>query len=143
MAKKTNRLASLFTDFTGKFELPSKVDSDGLGADLGIPDGRKVISASYAFDQSEDSYEYGAVLGQVEKSHSSAFSASVMTSEPIRGITERIDDQGRYYVVGSRDGLKSRSDAEVQKGYMDDVSRIARSNDQYKGLKRRLFGGDR
>jgi hypothetical protein len=143
MAKqKINRLASVFADFANRFELPHKVDRDGLGADLGIPDGDRTVFAGYAFAPSEDSYDFGAVLGQVDKSNMPAFSSELLSSEPIRGITERIDDRGRIFVVGNRDGLQSRSDVDIQKGYMDDVSRISKSSDQFKSLIRRVLGED-
>jgi hypothetical protein len=139
MTKKVNRLASLLTDFSDKFELPSRIDPDGLGADLGIPHRDKTIFAGYAFDPSEDSYEFGAALGQVDRTHISRFSSEVLTSEPIRGITERVDGQGRFLVLGSRDGLGNQSDADIQRGYMDDVSRISKSYDQFRGLINRIL----
>lgn len=139
MGKKLNRLASLFADFADKFELPNRIDPDGLGADLGIPHRDKTIFVGYAFDPSEDSYEFGAALGRVDKTHLPRFSSEVLASEPIRGITERVDEQGRFLVMGSRDGLRGRSDADIQKGYMDDVSRISKSYDQFRRLIDRMF----
>lgn len=134
MTRSINRLASLFADFADKFELPSTLDPDGLGADLAIPHRDKTIFASYAFDPSEDSYEFGAALGKVDKTDLPSISSQVLTSESIRGITERVDDQGRLLVLGGRDGLGSHSDAEIRRGFMDDVSRIAKSYDKYGGL---------
>lgn len=140
MARKRNRLATLLQDFGEKYELPQKLDSDDLGADLGIPDGNQTIFVSYSFDASEDSYEFGAALGKVEENEKYKFSWEVLNSEPIRGITERIDAEGKYLITGSRDGLTELSDAEIQKRYLDDVSRITEANQQFKGFFKRLFG---
>lgn len=140
MIKYQNRLASLFQDFTDKFELPRRIDPDGLGADLGIPDRDKMISAGYVFHPSGDSYEFGAPLDQVSKSDIPRFTSELLTSRPIRGITERIDDRGRVLVMGSRDGLTSRADADIVKGYMDDVARISASSDQVRDIMSRIRG---
>ena len=142
MSKKANRLSSLFDDLKNKFEFDGKIDSDGLGAEIGIPDHEKTIFVSYAFDPSQDSYEFGTALGQIDEEHILAVASEVMFSQPIRGITERIDDQGRFIVTGSRDGLQNLPDIDVQKGYMDDVSRISESNEQFKGILGRLFKND-
>lgn len=134
MSKQRNRLASLFESFGNKYELPLNVDQDDLGGELGIHDGNQTIFTSYSFDPSEDSYEFGAALGQIKDEDLRPVSWEVMHSAPIRGITERIDDQGRYLITGSRDGLRELSDADIQRRYLDDVSRIAESNDQFKDI---------
>lgn len=140
MANILNRIASLFGDFAERYELPHKIDPDGQGADLGIHYKNKMISAGYNFAPSEDSYEWVAALGKVNISDIPHISVNVMNSEPIRGVTERITSEGKYVVFGSRDGLGRLSDAEVQRGFMDDVSRITETYDQFNNHISKLRG---
>ena len=134
--KAHNRPAFLLGSFANNFELPYKPDEDSLGADLGIPYKGKTITAGYAFDGSEDSYGYVAAVGQVQPSQIPDVAARICTSEPIRGVTERITPAGKHVVLGSRDNLNALTDAQVENCYMDDVSRITRAFDQFNELKK-------
>ena len=119
-----NRLAAIFEKFATSFELNHRLDEDKAGVLVGIPESGKLIHTMYTFDESEDGYEFGAALGRVDQSHQADFALEVLTSEPVRGITERIV-QDRFVVLGSRNGLGDLSDVEIQRGYMDDVGRIS------------------
>jgi hypothetical protein len=137
MRKKTNkknRLTSLFGNFADKFELPHKPDLDGRGADLGIPYDNKTITVGYNFDPSEDSYEFGAALGKVDPPNIPTIANEVVTSASVRGITERINHDGKFVILGSRDSLTHIPDGEIQRGFMDDVSRVTEAYDQFKGF---------
>lgn len=129
--QKPNRLSRLFGDFTNKFELPGKVDPNGLDAELGIPYDGKLITNNITFDSSDDSYEYVAALGMVNIADVQDVTEKLMDSDPIRGNAERLKKDGKYVVYGSRDGLKNITDAEVQKGFMDDVYRVTKSYDKF------------
>lgn len=129
--EEINRLASLLEDLANTFELPCVLDPDGQGADLGIPYGSKTISSGYSFAPTEDSYEYVAALGEVAIPELPVISSRTMASDPIRGITERITPEGKFVVFGSRDGLESLPDVEIQRGFMDDVARVTEAYDQF------------
>ena len=134
---KPNRLARLFGDFTNKFELPGKVDPNGLDAELGIPYDGKLITNNVTFDPSDDSYEYVSAFGKVNKDDIQDVNSKLMNSDPIRGNTERLKKDGKYIVYGSRDGLKNISDADIQKGFMDDVYRVTKSYDLFNELTKK------
>jgi hypothetical protein len=121
-----NRLAAVFGQFGKNYEFPHSVDPDWQGGELGIPESGKLIHSRWAFDRSEDGYEWAANLGHVEEHEIPSVAVGIVTSEPIRGVTERIVGD-RIIATGSRDALSNVSDAEIQRGYMDDVSRISAS----------------
>jgi len=125
IARKDNRIASTFERFAINYEFQHSVDSDRQGAEIGVPESGKLIHARYRFDPSENGYEWAANIGQVSRSEKGRVSSNVMSSKPVRGITERIVGD-RLVIMGSRDALKNLSDAEIQRGLMDDVSRISR-----------------
>ena len=136
MAKiKSSRLAEILTDFAKSFELPHKLDPDENSVDLGIPFENRLIFASYSFDASEDSYEFGAALGKVNEVDIPIMAEKLILSRPIRGITERLDQKGKLIVFGSRDGLNRMSDSELQSAFLDDLSRITRSSDHFEKLR--------
>lgn len=131
MANK-NRLPSILSDFAKRFELPHKMDKDGLGAELGIPYDDKTINASYSFDESGDGYEFVAGIGKIDLDKKDQFASRVMQSEPVRGITERITQDGKYVALGSRTGLKNQAAGEIQRGLSDDVFRVTSVYDKFK-----------
>lgn len=130
---KKNRLANLIQDFAKEFELNHKVDNDKCGALLGVPESGKLIHTKYTFDESQDGYVFGAALAHVEPSEASDIARKILTSEPIRGLTERII-QDRLVVLGSRDNLNNLSDADVQRGFMDDAARVSEYHKRLKGF---------
>ncbi len=125
-AQKRNRLALNFGQFASKYEFPHRIDHDGNTAEIGIPESGKLLHVRYKFDPSEDGYEWIANIGRVKESEKKEVAVKVMSSKPIRGVTERIIGD-RLVIMGARDGLRSLSDIEIQRGYMDDVARISRS----------------
>ena len=124
-AKKVNRLAYNFEQFASKYEFPHSIDPDANRAEIGIPESGKLLRARYQFDSSEDGYGWVANIGRVKKSEREEVAIRVMTSKPVRGVTERIIGD-RLVLFGSRDGLRTLSDAEIQRGFMDDISRVSR-----------------
>mgnify|MGYP001331284658 CR=1 FL=1 len=133
-----NRLQGLLQDFTSKYELPCKPDENELWSDVGLPDGNDLVFVGFAFAKNEDSYDYMAALGSVTDEQKLALSIAIMQGEPIRGITERIDESGKYIVLGGRDGLSTLADADVMKGMMDDLARVAEANEQYRNYRTTL-----
>ncbi len=119
-----NRLASIFNRFIKDKKLTGRVDSDQLGAELTVLVRGKAIHVRYNFDQEEDNYEFGAALHKVNPSTRERTTLLTMTSQPVRGITERII-ANKFVILGSRDGLKELSDESIFRRYMDDVARIA------------------
>lgn len=135
----SNRLAKLLKGITNKLEIPYKEDADGLGANVGIPDGKEMIVSGYSFHENEDSYEFGSALAKINKSQIPEVSQEIATSDPIRGITERIDPKtGVIQVWGSRDNLSNQPDEDIQKGYMDDWARTAQAYDVVKGILKKI-----
>jgi hypothetical protein len=127
------RLAREFEIFAENFELPHKVDGDQLGANLGIPESGQLIQARWDFHESGDSYDFGAVLGEVNPlniANTAKFALRILTSKPTRGLTERIIGN-KVVVVGGRDNLKNLSDIQIRRDYMDDVARVATSYKRY------------
>jgi hypothetical protein len=120
-----NRLPKNFDEFASNFELPHKIDSDGSGAKLGIPESGKLIQARYFFDSSDDNYEWAAVIGEVREEDKSQVALDIIESTPKRGIIERILSD-KLVIFGSRDNLCGRTDDDIQAGFQDDVSRISR-----------------
>lgn len=121
---KQNRLARLMHDFALRMELLHKIYADGSGAMLVIPESEKSIIARYNFDPSGDSYTFGAVLRGIQNKDLAVFALRILTSKPMIGITERILDE-KFVVLGGRDMLHERNDAQVIEGFMDEVARIA------------------
>jgi hypothetical protein len=132
--EERNRIAFLLEDMASKFELPYKTDADTLGLSLGLPAKDKMIIVNYVLDEAEDSYVFGAALGQIDESNLPKISKKLATSEPIMGITERIEEHGKFIVMGSRDNLRRLSDTDIERTFMDDLARIAKVYDQFEAL---------
>ena len=125
-----NRLLDILKEFAEKFELPFKPDPSQPWADIGFSDDSDLNFVGFAFDPDENYYEFVSAIGTAPSESILEFSNAILTSEPIRGITERIDETGKIIVVGGRDGLKSLSNVEIMNGIMDDLARVAESKDQ-------------
>ena len=135
MSSKMKRLARLFGLFGSHHELPHRVDGDGSGANLGIPDQGKLIRARYQFNPSGNGYQFGAVVAKVGNSERGRVASQIMSSRATPGITERF--MGRKIVaMGERDGLNSVSDAEIIDGFRGDVARIVRTHRRIRKLRR-------
>ena len=130
--KKTNRLGHLFSDFIRSFELTGKVDSNWLGAELAIPIRDKTVYINYVFSDSDDYYEYGAVLVDLKGHDIPSFSESLLRGDAIGGLTERITHDNKLYVSGMRNGLSGWQDEDVKYGYMDDLARVASAYEQFR-----------
>ena len=92
-----NRLSSLFDDFAKRNDLRLEVDEDNQKAKLEIQltNNDELVSVSYSFHSSEDGYEYFAALGQInDPDKITDLSSSILSGEPIRGITQRITENG-------------------------------------------------
>ena len=61
-----------------------------------------------------------------------SFLKGLVGNHQIRGITERLGADGKYSIFGSRDGLANLPDVDIQKFYMDDVSKVTEAFDQFK-----------
>jgi hypothetical protein len=135
IAYKANRIASVFERFATNYEFPHRLDPNRQGAEIGVPDRGRLIHARYNFDPSEDGYEWAANIGPVSRSQRGRVALNVMRSKPVRGVTERIL-RDRLVIAGSRDTLSNASDTEIQRGFMDDISRISschRRKDEFFG----------
>jgi hypothetical protein len=129
---RKSRLASLFALLAEQYELPYTIDPDGLGVDVGIPSGDEMLFVVYTFDKSDDGYEFGSALGKVNESDIQELAVRILQSDSVPGITERLDDENRIVVLGGRNNLHALSDTDLQKGYMDDLARIAEIHERLK-----------
>lgn len=126
MAKgKNNRLAHLFGEMSNTYELPHSIAPDHLEAEVGIPVGNDLVHASYIFGETEDDYEFGAALLDLNGTNVSQFAEKLLRGASIPGITERINEDNKFYVSGGRNGVSGWGDEDVKYGYMDDLARIA------------------
>lgn len=129
-----NRLARLLKKVADEHELTCKIDNDGLGGEVIVPVKGGYAFANYTFDEKEDWYDFGAVIKPLDGKTLEDASYKVLTSPPIRGLTERIDNSGRLSVNSGRDNLVALADLDIETGYMEDMARIAEAFDQYRGL---------
>jgi hypothetical protein len=134
---KITHLANQLGEFSKKYELPVKISSDGTDGELGIPYDGKLIFGNYTFDESEDGYELAANLGKVSRENLQSTAKRLVTSEPVRGVSERISEDGTYSMYSSRDNLKNLSAADIQKGFMDDVFRTTQSYEKFKEVTKK------
>ena len=119
---KNNRLARLWDEFALRFELMHKMYADGSGGELIIPESRS-INAKYHVHESQKSYTFGASLRGLPDEGLAEYALEILNSEPVIGLVERFID-GKFVVLGGRNGLENISDAELIRYYMDDVARI-------------------
>src|SRR5688500_18006352 len=126
MANKKDRLFVQFKRFASESEMLHNSDEKNKECNVGIPNNGRMLHAKWTFDDSGDSYEYGANLGKVEKSDESRVALGVMKSKPIVGQSERIDN-GALIVLGQRDRQSKLTNAETRRNFMDDVAKIAKA----------------
>lgn len=121
---ESNRLKLILEEFANGYEFPFQGSQENDEATIGIPASGKLVHTKYIFDPSGDGYEYMAVLDDVKESEINEIAKKVMTSNPTRGVTERIINN-KFVIFGDQDSLADRSDAEIERGYMDDIYRIS------------------
>lgn len=129
---RQNRLSFLFGEMANSYELPHTIDHDNLGAEIGVPVSSGMVFVNYVFDESEEYYDFGAALLNLRSQDVASFSEKILRSEAIPGITERITEEDKLYVSGTRNGLSGWGNEDVKYGYMDDLARIAEAYEQYK-----------
>lgn len=120
----SSRLAKLLLDFARIYEFKISVNPDFSGAVLGIDYRGNLYDARYEFHPSGESYQIGVAARSLRGLDKKQFSHNLLRSEATVGITERIAG-GKVVILGGKDGLGNRSDAEIQRGYQDDVARIS------------------
>ena len=125
---KRNRLVDIFKKCANRYGLRWKQENKAWALD--IPVNKKLVHARFTFDESENSYEFGAPLAQVDEENRAKFAQNILNSEPVRGITERIVGD-KFYILGSKDGLSYLPDEEVENSFKDDIYRIA---EYFRGL---------
>lgn len=125
---KRNRLVDLFKKCANRYGLSWKRENKAW--ELGIPVNRKLVYARFTFDESGNSYEFGAALSPVDEENCAKFAQNILNSQPVRGITERIVGD-KFYILGSKDGLSYLPDEEVENSFKDDIYRIA---EYFRGL---------
>ncbi|MFN8442115.1 MAG: hypothetical protein U0175_15140 [Caldilineaceae bacterium] len=124
-----SRLQKIFEKFARDNDLPYK--QNGQVWNLGIPVQGTIVQVRYHFSSSDDSYEFGATVGKVKQENLARTAQNIITSSPVRGITERIMNS-QLNILGSRDGLRYQSDENVEIMFKDDAHRI---HDSYEALK--------
>lgn len=135
MPRKRSRLASVLEQFAQDYELPYNIDGSDTKFTIGITHKDKLIGAIYQLDALDDKYEFGASLGRPKTADISTFSSRVLTSDPIRGLTERIISD-KFMVLGGRTNLQFLNDDALKRCYMDDIARISAYYDQIRSQLR-------
>jgi hypothetical protein len=125
-----NRLKNLIIQFAQNFELPCKPDPNQPWVDIGFSDDNDLNFVGFAFDPDEDFYEFVSAVGTAPLVCIPQLSNALLMSDPIRGITERIDESGKIVVIGGKDSLKSLTDTEIMSSFIDDLARVAQSKEQ-------------
>lgn len=126
----TKRLAKLFVENAQEWEFRHKVHDDE-NAEILLDHNGEEIKAVYQFRN--NGYDAGAIVGD-PTSKPSLVPKKILTSPPIRGMTERLTPEGKIIALTSRDGLDEQSDETVKKGFVDDIARFAESRNQWKKL---------
>lgn len=130
MAIFKNRLVKIFEDFANNHELHFKGEESNM-VSLGVPIRGQLVHVKFNFNQTEDSYEFGTPLTKVDSEHQSTLALEILRSKPIRGLTERFVGK-KFYVLGSRDGLKHLPDEEVQRAFRNDIARVSEYYTRFK-----------
>lgn len=118
-----NRLAKLFQEFASEFELLCTVSLDSGSAKLGIQFNNLIIQARIIFYDEKNSYQFGAVLKDLDSAEIEEFASKVLTSMPMTGLTERFLEN-KFVIMGFRDNLDKYKDQEVKNLFMEDVDKI-------------------
>ncbi|MBN8582650.1 MAG: hypothetical protein J0L96_18440 [Anaerolineae bacterium] len=118
-----NRLAKLFQEFASEFELLFNVSLDSRSAKLGIQFNNLIIQARIIFYDEKNSYQFGAVLKDLDSAEIEDFASKVLTSVPMTGLTERFLEN-KFVIMGFRDNLDKYKDQEVKNLFMEDVDKI-------------------
>jgi hypothetical protein len=131
-----NRLGILHQQFTRKYGFKTTYDNDNQEAEVELDCGNRTVKATYVFDSSEDSYEFGSVIRTVKQDERSKISSEIMSSEPIKGITERIAN-GKLVVMGGREGLLHAPDEVMELFFRQDTANIGEAVSRYSDHKRK------
>lgn len=130
MAHQKHRLARELRKFCNNNEFNCSIDPDQLAANVEFEHNGKRRELSYAFSRDDNHYDAGSKIGKVETGQLGRLAKRIFSSEPTRGVTERLTRRGDLYVMTSRDGLRDSSDATLHSFYLDDISRTAEADDK-------------
>lgn len=135
MTRTNRRLATEFQNFCNNNEFGCNVDPDRLGANIKFDHSGRTLQGSYVFSRDDNRYDAGLNLDRVPLRGRARISQRILTSQPVRGITERITPNGHVVGLTSRDGLREASSATLHSFFLEDIARFSEASDKIRGLR--------
>lgn len=122
---KVHRLCDILTKVADKYDISWNTTLNPLTIKLSLTNQIGTIFPIYEFEESEESYEVSVSLISLSNDEIAEFAKMILSSKPIKGITERIISN-KLIVLGHRTNLSRFSDQEIEKFYMEDIILMTR-----------------
>lgn len=128
------RIMSILESLISVNELSYQIEKDdqSIVIETELGDGTSIKTA-IVFDATGEGYVYYTPLINIDSDKSKKPSDEILHSKPFPSITERITKDGNYVFAGSRTGLSNLPISEIERGFLDDFSRVSNFHERLAG----------